>query len=179
MTAYGQALGARFGELPSALRMLHGTDGRFSGKITVAPAGSALLRRIARLMGLPPGGVHALVLEKTDTGREDRWRRHIGDFVMDSRQWAEGPCLAEKIGAVCVLSRLEPGADGLRMHLTGWRFLGLPLPAGLAPRIATREWEEAGRYRFDVTVGLPVTGHRLIRYHGYLSPQAAPLSAPG
>ena len=53
------------------------------------------------------------------------------------------------------------------MRLCGWSALGIPLPLALAPRIAAREWEEDGRFRFAVSASLPLAGE-IVRYSGWL-----------
>jgi hypothetical protein len=47
------------------------------------------------------------------------------------------------------------------------------MPRFLAPRIAAREWQdEQRRFRFDVTVALPLAGE-VVAYSGWLLPLAA------
>jgi Domain of unknown function (DUF4166) len=53
------------------------------------------------------------------------------------------------------------------MHLRRWSFLGIPLPLALAPQGIAREWEEQGRFRFDVPIALPLVG-RIVHYTGWL-----------
>ena len=60
------------------------------------------------------------------------------------------------------------------MHLTRWTVFGLRLPLALAPRIEAREWQdEAGRFRFDVAVALPLAGE-VVHYTGWLVPAGVP-----
>jgi hypothetical protein len=47
------------------------------------------------------------------------------------------------------------------------RFLGVPLPRRLHPRVRTLESERDGRYRFEVEAHLPLLG-LLVRYTGWL-----------
>ena len=54
------------------------------------------------------------------------------------------------------------------MHLKGWRFLGVPMPRVLGPKVTTREWGQGGLYHFDVQVGVPIMGWPLVRYTGHL-----------
>ena len=53
--------------------------------------------------------------------------------------------------------------------MTGWSVLGLPLPLALAPRSPAREWEEDGKFHFDVPIDVPLLG-RVIHYRGWLVP---------
>ena len=62
---------------------------------------------------------------------------------------------------------------GLNMRMTRWSVLGVPLPLAWAPRSPAREWEEGGRFHFDV-LDLPLIG-RVIHYRGWLVPsQSSP-----
>ena len=45
----------------------------------------------------------------------------------------------------------------------------LPLPASLFEGVRCREFEQDGRYRFEVEARLPLVG-RVIRYEGWLLP---------
>ncbi len=89
--------------------------------------------------------------------------------VMETVQWAtsEGR-LAERIGAVVAISRLVPAQGGL--DLVDWRFrcLGVPVPGCAAPKVVAREHPEAGRYRFEISIGLPWGRAPVLRYHGWL-----------
>jgi hypothetical protein len=77
--------------------------------------------------------------------------------------------LVENFGPLDFHFRLDAGASGIKMHLAHWTFLGLPLPLFLAPRSVAREWEEAGRFHFDVPISLPLIG-RVVHYKGWLEP---------
>jgi hypothetical protein len=60
--------------------------------------------------------------------------------------------------------------EGIDLRLQRGRILGVPLPRCLWPRIVANERvDDAGRFRFDVTIGLPGIG-RLVRYRGWLEP---------
>ena len=64
--------------------------------------------------------------------------------------------------------RLLGGPDGLEMRFVRWSLSGLSLPLWLAPRITAREWEETGRFRFEVAVAMPMVGE-VVRYSGSLT----------
>jgi hypothetical protein len=59
------------------------------------------------------------------------------------------------------------------MQLRAWSAFGVPLPLALAPRIGAREWEEEGRFRFEVAASLPLVGE-IVRYAGWLEPSSSP-----
>ena len=80
--------------------------------------------------------------------------------------------LDPRIGSEFPLPRYETeGAAGLDLRLVGVRFLRLPLPPRLWPRIVGRERVDgAGRFTFEVSIVLPLAG-LLIAYRGYLVPE--------
>jgi len=45
------------------------------------------------------------------------------------------------------------------------------LPLGLAPRIQAREWQDGDRFRFEVSIRLPLIG-LVVHYDGWLLPDA-------
>ncbi|MFX5522535.1 DUF4166 domain-containing protein, partial [Acinetobacter baumannii] len=57
--------------------------------------------------------------------------------------------------------------EGLAMVLCRWTAFGVPMPRFLGPRIAAREWQEDGRFRFEVGVAMPLLGE-VVRYTGWL-----------
>ncbi|SMX46178.1 DUF4166 domain-containing protein [Maliponia aquimaris] len=170
MTPYAQLLGAALADLPGPCRALHGGFGRFQGRITVLAAPLAPLRLLARLAGLPGAVTDApLVFETAPEGGGARWTRRIGAHVMASHQTAmPDGTLAERLGPLTLAAWLRPGPQGLALETAWVRVLGLPLPRLLWPRVTAREWAEGGRYRFDISIALPLGGPRLIAYSGHL-----------
>ena len=53
------------------------------------------------------------------------------------------------------------------MVLRRWWLGPLPMPLALAPLMSAREYEEEGRFRFDVRLALPLLGP-LVHYRGWL-----------
>ena len=45
----------------------------------------------------------------------------------------------------------------------------IPLPQSVAPRTHAREWQEQGRFHFDVPISLPLVG-LVVHYTGWLEP---------
>ncbi len=56
----------------------------------------------------------------------------------------------------------------LELAMAGMRFAGIPLPRLCWPHVSAVETGEAGRFHFDVEIGLPGIG-RLVRYRGSLT----------
>ena len=75
--------------------------------------------------------------------------------------------MAERCGPLRFAFDLPSNEKALTMVLRGWTAFGIPMPRFLGPRIAAREWEEAGRFHFDVAVGMPLLGD-VVHYSGWL-----------
>ncbi len=150
VTVYARVLGeAGMAALAPECRALHEGDGVFHGRITVEDA--------------------VLRFEKRGRGVRDAWTRGMAGQVMETMQWATpGGRLAERMCAMVAISRLVPVHGGL--DLTDWRFrcLGLPVPGWAAPRVRASERPEAGRYRFEISIGIPWGRAPVLRYHGCL-----------
>lgn len=170
-TLHARLLGEAMAGLPPAVRALHSRHGTFTGEITVRLAANPVLRVIAGLAGFPRAVEAApFTFEAAPDGDGERWMRRIGGHVVHSRLWTERGLLAERLGPGTALCRLEPGPDGLSQRLDAFRLLGAPIPLALAPRVSTREGEDAGRYTFDIAVRLPGTATPLVHYHGWVLP---------
>lgn len=171
MTIYADVLGPEgLARLAPECRALHDGYGQFRGQITVQVTANPVLRLLLRLAGFPkPADAAELVFVTKREGRGDQWARHIAGQSMTSRLWAVGEgLLAERMGMIGAVSRPDVQEGGITLRDWEFRLLGVPLPGWSAPRVGAREWPEAGRYAFDVTIGAP-WGARLVRYHGWLS----------
>lgn len=175
---YQRVLGRDFDRLPTAVRALHAVRSTsiWIGRADVERGGSIACRIIAVLAGLPPDGAdQPLAVKFTPENGTEIWHRAFGQAVFRTRQ-AEGNngVILETAGPLRLeLARLvlKPtvSADGLSLDLIGLRVMCLPLPRFLVPVIATREYEQDGRYRFEVEARIKGLG-RLVRYSGWLAP---------
>ncbi len=171
VTVYARLLGeAGMAALAPECRALHAGDGVFHGRITVEVTRNPVLRAALRWAGFPPAVEDAeLRFEKRGRGARDVWTRSMAGQVMQTAQWAtpDGK-LAERMGAMVAMCRLVPAQGGL--HLVDWRFrcLGLPVPGWAAPKVSASERPDAGRYRFEISIGLPWGSAPVLRYHGWL-----------
>ncbi len=170
---YASILGPAFDTLPPAVRALHdiGRHAAAEGEGTVTRGRSPLARLVAAAMRFPPTGHYPLRVDFAERRGAERWTRNFGGHRFASTLSAAGPGrVAERFGPLSFVFDLPAGPHGLAMHLRRWTVLGLPLPLFLAPRIQAREWQdEAGRFRFEVAVALPIAGD-VIRYSGWLVP---------
>jgi saccharopine dehydrogenase-like NADP-dependent oxidoreductase len=167
---YLRVLGEPVRGLPARVAELHDvrTETRWRGRADVE-RGTGLVPRVAGLIAqLPPTSRDVpLTVTFTPEDGDEIWTRDFGGDVFRSRQGEQGRCVWERVGPVRFVFRPTTDADGLRLVLEEVRALGVRLPRPLWPRIATREWQEGGRYRFSVEAALPVVGN-LVRYTGWL-----------
>jgi hypothetical protein len=166
---YARAMGEAYAALPSAVRRLHdlSRDGGAAGEATVTRGRSLMARAIAAAMRFPKSGNWPLHVAFSETGGVERWTRDFGGHVFSSELSRAGDGVAERFGPLRFVFDLPSGPHGLEMRLSRWSLFRLPMPLFLAPRIAAREWDEQGRFRFQVAVSLPLLGP-VIGYAGWL-----------
>lgn len=172
---FARVLGRDFARLPMAVRAAHDPAPAvvLSGVADVeGPAGPVAVL-VAKLFGFPPaqaGAAARVLIERTSRG--ELWTRRFGDAVFRSRVEAGAAPgrMVERFGPFAFELAIHADETGFRLTLDGWRCLGAPLPARLAPRsAATAVALPDGAYGFDVAVDLPLAG-RLARYRGRLTP---------
>ncbi|HEY1606365.1 MAG TPA: DUF4166 domain-containing protein [Allosphingosinicella sp.] len=170
---YARLLGADFDLLPPAVRTLHDLNGEggAAGEGTVVRGRGLLGRTIARLMRFPPAGTWPLHVAFRERNGAETWTRDFGGHRFASALSAvRGGLVEERFGPLRFAFALPAGPDGLEMRLCRWSAFRLPMPRFLAPLISAREWQDKeGRFRFDVTVALPLVGE-MARYSGWLVP---------
>lgn len=168
---YARVMGADFERLPPAVRRIHDVcrDSGAQGEGLVERGRGLLARALAAAMRFPPEGRWPLHVAFAEQGGVERWTRDFGGHRFASELSAKGERLVERFGPLRFAFDLPSGPDGLEMRLRGWSALGIPLPVALAPRIKAREWEEEGRFRFEVEAALPLAGE-IVRYSGWLVP---------
>jgi hypothetical protein len=176
-TLYEQILGDAYRMLPEPIRRLHDVHDRedYRGEATVVVGVSWLSRACVRFMRLPRQ-VERVPLHVTieRSAKGEKWTRRFGAHEFSSRlgrprDGAPG-VIIERFGLLSFRLSLQTSDAGLSMPIEGAYFLGLRLPYCLTPISSTYESvDEAGRFRFDVDVALPLVG-RVVRYVGYLVP---------
>lgn len=162
-------LGERFGALPSCVQALHLREGtqHLQGEVEVERGRSWLSQLCAWATRLPPAGSGPIAVEITAEPGSERWIRRIGRHAMPSRLWAGDGLLCERLGLVTFGFRLDVEQEAIVWRVARVRVFGLPLPAAWFDGVVAREWEEAGRYRFDVSAAMPIAG-LLVHYRGWL-----------
>jgi hypothetical protein len=171
-TLYGRVMGAQFDALSPAVRAIHGVlrDSGAAGEAKVGRGESWIARGIAAAMRFPPAGAYPVHVHFEERDGVERWTRDFGGHRFTS-QLREGKPrrIVERFGPLRFSFTLPVSDGGLEMILERWSIGPLPLPRSLAPRIEAREWDEEGRFHFDVAVSLPVAGP-IVRYRGWLVP---------
>jgi hypothetical protein len=120
-------------------------------------------------MRFPRPGRHKLLVAFTERDGEERWTRQFGAISFASSLSSKDGVLVERFGAFRFAFDLPSDDRGLEMTMRSWAFGRLPLPIILAPRSCAREWEDLGRFNFDVLIELPLIG-RIVHYKGWLLP---------
>lgn len=176
---YARVMGPAFDRLPPPVRALHNflASDEVAGRGSVIRGDGRLARLAAKLGGFPEAMVDTPVAVRFDlTPEGEIWTRDFGGQTFRSHLSARlrkgQPILTERFGPLAFDFRLTGDADGLEMHLFGWRCLGLPLPRLFLPRVEARETAADGRFRFDVRISLP-WGPLVIHYRGWLAPNPA------
>jgi len=144
-------------------------DGGASGQAQVERGTHPLARFIASLMHFPKAGEHKLHVAFSEDEGVERWTRHFGETRFHSHLRARNGTLSERFGPLTFLFDLPCDERGLEMRIKGWRCCGIPLPPALAPQGVAREWQEDGRFHFDVPIALPRVG-KVVHYRGWLVP---------
>ncbi len=170
---YARIMGEAFDRLPPAVRWLHDfcRDSGAAGEGRVERGRGLLARALAAAMRFPPQGIWPLHVAFAEQDGVERWTRDFGGHRFSSALSAKGGRIVERFGPLRFAFDLPSGPEGLEMKLRGWSAFGVKLPLALAPRIAAREWQEEGRFRFEVAASLPVAGE-IVRYSGWLEPVA-------
>ena len=174
---YQRMLASAWDDLPASLRAMHrvGAAQVAHGEADIERGSGLLAGFIAGLFGFPrtARGAPTSVRFEARNGVET-WTRIFAGRIMRSRQWQgvgrwEG-LLCESFGPFTFGLAALTGDGRLRLVLRRWTFLGIPLPIGLAPQGHAIEFEQDGRFRFDVAIRAPLIGP-IVRYRGWLAPE--------
>jgi predicted DCC family thiol-disulfide oxidoreductase YuxK len=174
-------LGARFDDMPEAVRRMHGIERTQDavGTSRVMGGMNPLSRLVRLLAGLPApvrrASAHIRFIKGPD---REEWDRRFGSSRFHTVMTQEGRHLAERVAALPITFVYDVRASprGLSFHVVQVRFLGLPLPRLLRPAVAARAGEWRGRYRFGILAGFWFCG-RVVSYAGLLDPPVAAVEA--
>ena len=160
------ALGARFAELAPALRRFHRLSGRHElhGVVETDPPTSTVGRALAWCLGSPRQSASGAIRFELDV---ETWTRHFPARTMRSSLRLAEDRVVERMGPARLVFALEAIDGGLRMRLRSMRFLGIPCPAWLRPRIVAEETGDGSCLHFRIEAAVPGIG-RVVGYRGHL-----------
>ncbi|MFK2903950.1 DUF4166 domain-containing protein [Dyella ginsengisoli] len=175
-TAVSRWFGSAFGQLHPQLQTLHRRGGTLHGPLTIR-FGRGLVgvfgRRLARKLGIPTDGtVHRLQVGIHHLDGRLHWDRRFDDgarFASTFRpygRWPDGGWI-EETGAITLRLQVDVVDGGWQWRCIGARLGRWPLPLWLLPRTHAGKRIEAGDYRFDVSIALPLLGE-VLGYGGLL-----------
>lgn len=170
---YQRVMGDTFARLPDEVRRMHEVlrDGGAHGRATVERGTHPLARLVGALMGFPRAGEHELHVGFREDQGVERWTRTFSAQSFHSNLGEEAGQIVERFGPLRFHFDLPGDEQGLAMVMRSWSIWRIPLPLALAPRTMAREWEEDGKFQFDVPIALPLIGP-VIHYRGWLTPDA-------
>lgn len=176
---YARVMGPAFDRLPQPVRGLHNflAADRASGRGSVTRGTSLIARLAAKLGGFPAASADTPVSVAFEiTSQGEIWTRDFGGETfhshLSSHKSGGRTALTERFGPLSFDFDLSCDENGLEMHLSGLRCLGLPLPRVFFPQVMASERAEGDRFLFDVRIGLP-WGPLIIHYRGWLAPNPA------
>ncbi len=175
---YRRVLGAAWERLPPSLQAMHGAVAgqSASGEASVERGRNSLAQRVADLMGFPQAGERIPVRVRFEAIADGEiWHRDFAGRQFHSVQ-TEGHgrsqyLIDERFGAISVALACVVEEGRLRLIVRRWSLFGVPMPRFLSPGGDAFEYEQDGRFHFDVELKAPLIG-RLVRYRGWLVPEA-------
>jgi hypothetical protein len=170
---FQRALGEAWLHLPETVRALH-ADGRqrWEGRATVERGRGLLARLCAAALRFPRAAESvAAQVEFTPRGRGMLWRRTFaGRSFASVLLPGTGRCerlVVERFGPLAFGIALVREGPRLRYVVGRWSICGIPMPSRWAPCGATHEFDDGGRFGFDVEIRHSLTG-LIVRYKGWL-----------
>ena len=167
---YERVLGARYASLAPALQRFHSLAGLhvLHGVVETEPPASWLGRALARGLGSPLQATTGPLRFELDAAPSlETWTRHFPSRTMRSRLQFDAGRVTERMGAARMTFTLDEAGGRLQMRLERLRFLGVPCPAWLRPRIVAEETGEGERLHFRIEACVPGIG-RVVGYRGHL-----------
>ena len=169
-TLFERAMGDRFASLAPALQRFHRLSGRHElhGVVETDPPTSTLGRALAWCLGSPRQPASGAIRFELDAAPGvETWTRHFpGRTMRSSLRLVDGRVVERMVPARLAFA-LDAIDGGLRLQLQAMRFLGIPCPAWLRPRIVAEETGDGRRLRFRVEAAVPGLG-RVVGYRGHL-----------
>ena len=175
-TAVSRWFGPAFAHLHPQLQALHRRGGTLQGPLAIRfgrGLAGVVGRRLARKLGIPAdGAAHRLHVAIRHADGLLHWDRRFDDgarFVSTFRpygHWPDGGWI-EETGAVSLRLQVDVVDGGWQWRCIGAQLGRRPVPLWLLPRTRAGKRIEAGDYRFDVSIALPLLGE-VLGYGGLL-----------
>lgn len=167
---FRRLLGDAIDRMPDSVRRLHHRPGTavYRGEVIVERGTTLFARFCGWATALPPAGEGPIEVEIVADARRERWTRRVGKHAMPSILWDADGLLCERLGLVNFGFRVSAEDGVIVWRVVRVRALGVvPLPVRAFSGVEAREFEQDGRYRFDVRAALPFAG-MLVHYRGWL-----------
>jgi hypothetical protein len=170
VSLFAAAMGPTYRRLDPTVRAFHDLRGHvvLHGTVHIEGPENWMGKVLARMTGSPrttADGPMRFVLD-SQPGQQV-WLREFPGATMRSTMRLKNDALVETLGAARLTFDLVESAGSLDMQLRSMRFLGIPCPRWLMPRIAAREYADAGQLHFHIHAALPLVG-RVAGYSGQL-----------
>ncbi len=174
-SAFQHILSTGFQQLPDSLRALHrpGSRSKWVGEAKIIATSSLLGRMIARTFGFPTqSGSTPVSVEIVSEDGSERWLRNFGGktfhSILTPGKGRQAYLMKERFGPVTANLAIVWKDEKLWFIPRSWSFLGLTMPRFLTPGGDSFEYEEDGKFHFDVTIEVPLAGH-IVTYRGWLT----------
>lgn len=181
---YREILGRAWDSLPEPLRVVHGGTANLEahGIARVDRGRGWLSGVVATAFGFPQTCKEVPVSVSFESrGDGELWRRTFAGKSFCSLQrpgiGRSERLLSERFGPFAFDMALVVDGGKLAFVVRRWSFLGLPLPAALAPTGNSYESAQNGRFHFHVEIAHPLIG-LIVRYSGWLVPSAKAVTVP-
>ena len=170
---YQDLLGPSYDALAPPVRAAHEAPLAAEGAMDVVHGDHFLTPLLIHIMKLPAKGANLpVVLRVTNEPRTNHrvrptmvWRRQIGTTVLDTRQFARANRLVEQSGPGTIEFALQADTQGsLHYSDVACRFMSLPIPRFLAPRV--RAQVSANDHGWHVEVNVQWRGRLVCQYAG-------------
>lgn len=176
---YRRLLGPAYSELPGPIQEMHEVRAGLTarGFATVERGKGPIVALLSAVFGFPPTGRDVpLTVTFTVTEHREEWNRDFDGKQFYSTQELgaghRGGLLVERFGVFSFAMTALVRDRRLHLDIAGGRFLGVPLPAFVLPRIEVFEHDADDRFNFHVDLGMPLVG-RLVLYTGWLVPEGS------
>lgn len=164
-------LGEDLEHLPAQVRRLHDVPAprRWTGRAKVTRGASLWARTIAAAFGFPPATDDTPVtVTMTPQDEGELWERQFGDKTFWSFLKVKDGQMTERFGPLTFTLGLHVAGGQLHFPVISGRLGPIPFPKAFLPISIAREYEEDGRFHFDVALQAPFTGALMVHYQGWL-----------